>query len=282
MNLTIQPSDNQQWLSNRTSRSALLHKKWDLIYLVRHDEIFMPEEGELHFFDAKWEKGIEWYKKHFTPAENEQLLGEKTPAYCYLPAMPERINSVVPEVKLVWIFRNPIERAYSNYWHSVRVGLEPLGFDDALRREEQRLEESLWYGYAKRGRYAEQLERFLKYYDHSSMFFALFEDLIEEPKSVLVDLLNFLEVDVSREITRPPVKANPSYNYHSKWIQYAARRLFGRGRLPFRVVSRLNQKSTPGYPPMSEQARSYLRDYFRPLNQRLAVLTNLDLSGWES
>lgn len=250
-------------------------------YLWRHGKIDTPE-SEVHFFDENWHKGIEWYRNQFPSRGNRDLLGEKTPAYSYLPAMPERINDVVPEAKLVWIFRDPIERAYSNYWHSVRAGLDPLGFDEALRREEQRLEESLWYGYARRGRYAEQVERFLEYYDRSSMYFALFEELIEEPKSVLVDLLTFLGVDASQEIARPPIRANPSYNYHSKWVQYAARRLFGRGRFPFRIVSRLNQKSTPGYPPMSDEARSYLRDYFREPNRQLAELTDLNLSAWQN
>lgn len=240
----------------------------------------MAGPGELHFFDDKWERGTDWYEKQFADVEKGQLCGEKTPAYGFHPEVPERIYSVVPGVKLIWILRNPIERAYSGYWHAVQAGGEPLSFTESLLREQER--GSTERRYAKRGRYEQQIRRFLKHFDRSGMFFSTFERFISNTKNVLDEVMGFLGVDRSKEIAHPLIHANSSYAYHSPRIQHVARRVFGRGRLPFRIIKRLNRASTPGRPPIPQEARAYLHDYFEKANKNLSELTGLDLSNWQS
>lgn len=250
-------------------------------YLARHENLFLAGPGELHFFSEKWDRGVQWYRKQFREAEEGQKRGEKSPSYSIAPEVPERIKRVIPEVKLIWSFRDPVERAYSHYWHAVRVGGEPLSFTDALKRESEG-ESRKGERYMERGHYAEQVRRFLEHFDRSQMAFTLFEELISGPEEVLEEVFPFLGVDRFTSVARPPIHANKSFALRSPGVQYVARRLFGRGRLPFRVIKHLNQRSTPGYPPMPQEARHYLEDYFGDHNQRLSELTGLDLSAWQN
>lgn len=164
-------------------------------YVSQHPEIYMPS-GEVHFFyeegRGNWQKGLQWYKSQFQEASPDQITGEKTTTYSYLPDTAERIHDILPDVKLIWIFRDPIDRAYSNYWHAVCGGAEPLGFAEAVRREDER---DIWKGYVRRSQYAEQVDRYLDHFDREQMHFCLFEDLKTEPESLLKQLFQFLDVD---------------------------------------------------------------------------------------
>ncbi|MEX0719992.1 MAG: sulfotransferase domain-containing protein [Balneolaceae bacterium] len=143
-------------------------------YLRQHKNIFMPKD-EVYFFDAtggykdRWEKGIDWYREQFKDADENQIVGEKTPTYCYLVEVPERIYELLPEVKLIWIFRKPFDRAYSNYWHAVRNGGEKESFEYAEEDEQDRIKENIWNGYLQRSNYIKQVENYLKYFSLDQM-----------------------------------------------------------------------------------------------------------------
>ncbi|RNI13582.1 hypothetical protein EFE41_03125 [Methanohalophilus portucalensis FDF-1] len=140
-----------------------------LRYLRSHPEIFMPNK-EVHFFDRNYLKGLEWYKSQF--ADNSvsiKVYGEKCPEYMYLENVPERIYQNFPNIKLIFILRNPLERAYSGYWHEVKNGRENLPFEKAIKKEEERLKSEEAYckihcSYIDRGKYIEQLKRFEYYF----------------------------------------------------------------------------------------------------------------------
>ena len=119
--------------------------------LSANEQIFIPEK-ELHFFDNygghkdRWSLGLSWYKKQFLNASSAQLIGEKTPTYSYLNDVPKRIFETLPNVKLIWIFRNPINRTYSNYWHAVISGIENKSFNYAINNESKRIKKNIWLG----------------------------------------------------------------------------------------------------------------------------------------
>ena len=91
-----------------------------LFYMSEHEDIFTPAKKEIHFFDDgdNFNEGIDWYKQWFTGWSGEKAIGECTPIYMYFPECAQRIHDVYPEMKLIFILRNPVDRAYSNYWHS--------------------------------------------------------------------------------------------------------------------------------------------------------------------
>ncbi|MDZ7692679.1 MAG: sulfotransferase [Balneolaceae bacterium] len=88
-------------------------------YLVRNPYIAIPN-NEIHYFDkeSNYRKGLDWYKKKFSASESTQIIGEKTPTYSYDPKVPARIYKDFPDCKIVWLFRNPVDRTYSNYIHA--------------------------------------------------------------------------------------------------------------------------------------------------------------------
>jgi len=135
----------------------------------------MSEIKEVHFFcwDFIFNKGRIWYEKHFDSCRNYKVVGEATPYYMYVPEVPERIYNMIPEAKLIFLLRDPVERAYSHYWHEVKTGWETLSFEEAIDIEDIRISKSELfknhYSYLDRGKYAVQIERFLKFFPKSQI-----------------------------------------------------------------------------------------------------------------
>lgn len=156
------------------------------IYLAQHPEIFMANK-EIHFFDndENYKKGIEGYEKFFDGWKGEKAIGEKTPNYLYYEKAPERIYKLLPDVKLIFVLRNPVDRAYSHYRHNVRIGQETLSFEKAIEKEEERIKNPRLkkiYSYKDRGKYIIQIKRYAEYFPKSQMLFLLAEDLKDDRK----------------------------------------------------------------------------------------------------
>ena len=88
-------------------------------YLAAHPQIAMSRVKEINFFneETRWAYGTEWYARHFEPGE---VRGESSPAYAFLPeseGTAERMHEVVPNARLIYIVRDPVERIRSNYLH---------------------------------------------------------------------------------------------------------------------------------------------------------------------
>lgn len=94
--------------------------------LRQRDDVFV-HKGEIHYFnnDRNYRNGVDWYKEHFADAPDGVLVGEKTPNYlpnCVSVGQPERIHDLVPDVKLIALLRDPVERAISSYRHLLQRG----------------------------------------------------------------------------------------------------------------------------------------------------------------
>jgi hypothetical protein len=178
-------------------------------YLRRHPAITGPSWKEVSYFDRHYERGEAWYRGNFPNRVRARgkLVGEASPSYVFHPLGPERVKALVPEARLVALVRNPVERALSHYHHEVALGREPLSFEDALDAEEERLrgeEERLaadssyfsrpWWSHAykARGRYAEQLERWLAVFPREQLLILPSEDLGGEPERTHARVLDFL------------------------------------------------------------------------------------------
>ena len=117
--------------------------------LAAHPWIVPALGKEVRFFDTHFSRGVAWYRVHFPCRAYRQicelvrghtfLTGEATVSYIYHPDVPSRVQSTVPGVKLIAILRDPVDRAYSHYRHSVRHGFEDLSLRDALQAEAERL-----------------------------------------------------------------------------------------------------------------------------------------------
>lgn len=176
-------------------------------YLRWHPGIAGPSWKEVSFFDRHWWRGVAWYRGQFPMRSRGRLVGEASPSYLFHPLAPERVRAVVPRAKLIVLLRNPVDRAYSQYQHEVALGREPLTFEDALAAEDGRTRgeaerivadprafSSAWWDhtYVARGRYAEQLERWLAVFDREQLLVVRSEDLGERPAETYAAVLRFL------------------------------------------------------------------------------------------
>jgi hypothetical protein len=176
--------------------------------LCQHPDVATPLRKEVHFFDLYFHYGTPWYRAHFPYRwESTRFTGESSPYYLFHPHAPARLHSVLPNAKLVAMLRNPIDRTWSHYHHQVKLGHEPLSFEDALAAEPERLEGELdrlladpkyragnyaGFSYRARSCYAEQLARWLALFPREQLLVLRFEDLAERPDDVYRKLLGFL------------------------------------------------------------------------------------------
>ena len=178
-------------------------------YLRRHPDITGPAWKEVSFFDRHWPRGASWYRGNFPNVLRVRgdLVGEASPSYLFHPLVPSLVAELLPEAKLIALVRNPVDRALSHYHHEVALGRESLSFEDALAVEGERLrgeEERLlaepgyfspaWWNhtYKARGRYAEQLERWLEVFPRERLLVLPSEELLAEPEPAHARVLEFL------------------------------------------------------------------------------------------
>ncbi len=88
--------------------------------LRKHPQVHMSRTKELHFFDRNFDRGLDWYAEQFAPRRKQEQWGETTPAYMYKERARNRLIKSLPDARIVMILRNPVDRAYSHYWHDVR------------------------------------------------------------------------------------------------------------------------------------------------------------------
>ncbi|WP_390622159.1 sulfotransferase family protein [Roseiconus lacunae] len=182
---------------------------------------------------------LEDYRAQFEPIGDENALGESSPMYMYYPGVAERIDSILPDVKLLAVLRNPIDRAYSAYVHAVRDELEPLSFEDALRAEPQRVARGSitpLQAYSECGQYFEKLTPFFERFSQDQIYVIDFDDFRTNPSLVLRQVCNFLSVDPGFQFDVKP-RLNRSGVPRKRWIHrlalYASRDGF-----PFQFVKR--------------------------------------------
>src|SRR5688572_16023025 len=152
-------------------------------FLFQHPDIYIPKKKEIHFFDnepvfnhSNGSVDYEIYHKEFEVPPTVRLIGEATPIYMYWKPAARRIKQYNASIKMIFILRNPIDRAYAHYNWARDMEDETQTFPIALRLEKQRLLESLplqnsIFSYVDRGYYARQIKRLLKYFPLSQMHF---------------------------------------------------------------------------------------------------------------
>ncbi|MEI6259042.1 MAG: sulfotransferase [Deltaproteobacteria bacterium] len=183
-------------------------------YLQAHPQIFMSHIKEPYFFlsenvpkfcgpgdDAPHLKivtKIEDYQSLFQKiCCYEKAIGEASVYYLSSQQSAALIHHHIPGVKLIVIFRQPADRAFSNYAARVRKGWEWLEFSQALEQEEKRIQQKwhpVWF-YRQNGCYATHFKRYLKLFPREQMRVYLFEDFRINPEGMLQDIFAFLEVD---------------------------------------------------------------------------------------
>jgi len=189
-------------------------------YLRNHPAVVPSYVKEVHYFDRNYQRGVGWYRSFFpTVLYREALrrrtglepaIGEATPGYIFHALAPERVALLLPNVRLIVLLRNPVDRAYSSYWHRRAQGLEDLpSFEEAIAKEPRRLEgddsQTLdgddytssarrLHSYLTRGIYADQLTKWFGLFPRDQFLIERSEDFFTEPAAVMKRVCAFLEL----------------------------------------------------------------------------------------
>jgi hypothetical protein len=161
-------------------------------YLRSHPQVFMPDEKEVMFFDPRhhWGRGVEWYARQFASAPPEALaLGEASTSYTKYPVVqgvPERIASVLPDVRLIYVVRHPVDRMRSHYLYLLSRGKEDRPIQQAFSEDPAYLDTS---------RYAMQLERYLPHIPLDRFLFIDSRELAGDRAGALRKVYAFIGVD---------------------------------------------------------------------------------------
>lgn len=171
-------------------------------YLTQHPNIHVSTYKEVHYFDTNFHRGELWYRAQFPLKRNlkdSDITGEASPSYLYLPEVPERIQALIPDVKLIVLLRDPVARAVSHHSYERKMGRDLASLADALVCEErqnagQPVTEKT-RSYMKRGLYLQQLSRYTSLFPEKNMLILRSEDLFCNAKSLLRQVYDYLGVD---------------------------------------------------------------------------------------
>lgn len=282
--------------------------------LDSHPDVFIPRR-EIHFFDiddveqhpdfvisgtdgwytpdyaSNFDRYMDWYKTFFEDAKPGQLIGEDSTTYLASSKAPERIRNVLPDVKLIFLLRDPVERTYSQYWQRVANGLMTQSFQKALRDD--------LYSLVQRSLYKNQVEQFLDVFPREQIKFILFENFIEDVEGTMDELSDFLEIDnhfdlsdektvYNKTLYPESVKLQLWCNQKLRWFSGSSysshlpdapdvkpsvlRKIFRK------VIFKLNMNSETK-PPLRKRTRKFLERFFRKENRGLGDLLSLDFQG---
>jgi len=252
-------------------------------YLEQHPDIYIPDT-EIHYFDILAEKyGLEWYLRQFQKGEGK-VIGEKTPRYIRFPEVAQCIKKNFPDIKMIFLLRNPVDRAYSHYWHMRRQGLEIRSFDVAIRQSRVF---GLLHGpdYVKRGMYVEQLRYWYDEFGRDQILVLKAENMKENAQGILDQVFAFIGVRTGVNVLTPPVHVGtvPRNAFHHVLLlpinamkHLNNYRIYSLQRILFRTNQFLLRFNKPGYPKMRRETRSKLETFFAPYNKELKALTGVD------
>jgi len=232
-------------------------------YLQQHPSIQMASRREVHFFNKSdnFRQGLNWYKSFFptkiykfffeSKSKSKLICGDATPDYIYNPEVPLRIKKSLPNVKLIAVLRNPIDRAYSHYHYMVRTNRENLSFEEAIRSENDRIKDDIHkknydgdnyrrYSYLRRGIYVEQLKNWMSEFPKQQFMIIKSEDLENEEtlQKTLDDVFKFLDIH------------------------------------PIKIKDRL-KINVGKYTPINSEIRKKLSEFFYPHNENLSKFLNM-------
>lgn len=279
--------------------------------LANHPNVFLPD-GELYVMDRDDQRvhpdfppppgikdGAEFFA--FARSNYRRLLkpapctGERSTTYLYSRQVPERIQKLMPETKVIVVLRDPVERAHSHYWHNVRTGRATSTLKETIQNSDSPL--------LRRGYYRSCIQRYQKYIPDNQLKIIFFERLINDTQSVFTELLEFIGLDpdplakmsiqrgnIGRVPLSVPLQLNMNqlskrmvpfrYEGHlpSSRVDYLHQCLFHIDR----TIRRLHNHRWKSKPDMPEDVRRFLEDLYRSKNQGLSELVEKNVSSYWS
>lgn len=268
-------------------------------YLNQHPDIFMSTPKEVNFFSREEieaqglfyrdykAKSLDEYQQLFTGAEKFTAIGEGSVSYLFYPQTPNKIKALLPDVKIIILLRNPLERGFSHYLMDYRLGLCDLAYEDIVFNDHKDKKQGLYYQqYVQLGMYAEQLKRYFDIFQKENIRIYLQEDLKAAPLGVVRELYKFIGVDSDYV---PDLKEShnsfsmPKNRLVHKIYSFHFIRRFLSLVMPSRVKSLLtsiffDRKKKPS---LDDRVKKHLATIYNPDIIEVEKMIGRDLSSWK-
>lgn len=274
-------------------------------YLKQHPDIFMTENKEPTFFtevigkdqgademapasSGNYGKGLPWYEALFEGCRPEQQRGEASTTYISAPDTPSLIKAHIPDAKIIFILREPVSRAYSQYWQEIKSGHRLPPFSEMYSQGHPRLQRYLY-----NSRYKTHLTNFLEEFRRDQLLVLLHDDLKHDPVAITKAIYRFLGVDESYLPEDLGKRHNPSSVPRSRLLQrfiYHSSRSKIKELLPATVRKFLNRTKISvrsmnlkpyTYPPLSPEIRKELIPMFVDDVDFIEQVVGKSLSAWK-
>jgi tetratricopeptide (TPR) repeat protein len=169
-------------------------------YLGYHPQILLSNKKELRFFDKNFTLGYEWYLAQFPTItdQSQWLTGEASPSYLFMPHVAQRLKDFAPNIKLIVMLRNPVERSISDYYQNQKTGCNNQTLEQAIATEIQRIKQqtevelSYGSGILSQSLYYYKLKRWLKIFPKSQLLIIKSEVFFANPGKSMEQVFDFL------------------------------------------------------------------------------------------
>lgn len=257
---------------------------------VVHPDFLRSEPEGVQWYNPEDTAAWDWYKSRFTKPGGATVTGEDSPTYLFSNVAAARISRSMPDVKVMFMLRNPVKRAYSQYWHLVKSGRATETFERAISTQP-----SIILG----STYAPHLRQYQRLIGPERVKVLIFEDFIARPQEVVDEVTDFIGVD------RFPLQAGKSwYNKtHYPRLPWLHRKLNHVGRrivatryhnhfsadrtLQRRIVSKLHywwfkhvndrMLTADRAPRMNDRTRTFLEMHMSERNRGLSDILGRDI-----
>ncbi len=268
---------------------------WVHRVLSDHPEVAVMPGKEIDFFSYYYNFGYEWYERHIDKFESAKKVGEVSPSYFADIHTPERVHLYNPDMRIILSLRDPIERAYSNHLHEVRLGHVTganLEFEKGLLNNPMYLIQS---------KYSQQFARWLDVFSRDQILVLFQEDIRNNPLTQAQNLYRFLGISEDHRSWFLEKKVNESLAIKNTRIDSLLKQMgklgrsFGAGEFIESIkrndlVRHLRRQHNQidlrqVIPPLSDETRinlqKILTDDMFELSQQLG-LENLPWPSWQA
>lgn len=254
--------------------------------VLRTSTLLPSPTKETRFFDKHFRRGLDWYLAHFPDANDNRPMGEVAPTYFASSQARERIAKLIPEAKVVCVFRNPVDRVLSLYRLKRAYGMSPWTFEHAMLKDPELLES---------GKYATHLKAWFNAMGKTQVLVTIYEDLKRDPQNYLNTITDFLGITRVSLTGSQLQSINASEGLTHPRSYFLTRTATGMAdwfkavRLD-RVVAAAKRKyllkfflrSGSRFDSLSADRAGKLYELFRPEVEELEAMLNRDFTNWKS
>lgn len=217
-------------------------------YIFQHPQVIPPIQKEIHFFSDEYSQGLDWYLAQFPsiPEGESFLTGEASPTYLTYIGAEKRIFEHFPQVKLICLLRNPVDRTISEYYHRRREGTENRSFEQAILSEIESLKgiedspaidteiaiRSQGIKYLKHSMYFYFIKKWMERFSSEQFLIVKSEDFYANTALIMQQVFDFLEI-------------------------------------PYYQAAEYKKYMVGSYKPIGDNLRRQLSEFFIPHNQKL-------------